>query len=230
MLQTGYADVMRDDQPARRRTRISLDALMHLPNFHAACSWIASGSRVPSFIGQTLPMEENAERIEAHLRAQRDRGALYPGPIPPPNRLAGYTKIQDLVPRQESEAATTGGGDGASVPAGGAVGGSAAASAPGETQRSANHDGRARRPTEAQRARAGPPRPRVDSGDGILDFAPERSSVDNQADRIGVAPLGSPTRAPVPESHTELDEFDDPTGLRWQQRPRGEQATAAEGG
>jgi hypothetical protein len=31
MLQTVYADVTRDDQPARARARITPDALMHLP-------------------------------------------------------------------------------------------------------------------------------------------------------------------------------------------------------
>ena len=53
MLQTVYADVIRDDQAARQRTRISPDALMHLPNYHAACSWIAAGARVGSFVAQT---------------------------------------------------------------------------------------------------------------------------------------------------------------------------------
>ena len=55
----------------------------------------------------------------------------------------------------------------------------------------------------------------------VPDFAPERSSLDDRADRIGVAALGSPTGVAVPETYTELDEFDDPTGLRWQQRPKG---------
>jgi Replication-relaxation len=227
MLQTVYADVMRDDQPARQRTRISPDALMHLPNFHAACSWIAGGARVPSFIAQTLPMEENANRIEAHLRAQRDRGAHYPGPIPPPNRLAAYTKIQDLVPREEARhtSGTRGGErgdmrpvDGLTARAGSGGNTSAPADSAGE---GANGAGRASPLTETRR---GPARPRRQTGGpegAIPDFAPERSSVDDQADRIGVAPLGSKTGAPVPESFTELDEFDDPTGLRWQERPKG---------
>ena len=84
MLQTVYADVIRDDQAARQRTRITPDALMHLPNYHAACSWIADGARVRSFVAQTLPMAHDDERIERHLDAQRERGAHYPGPIPPP--------------------------------------------------------------------------------------------------------------------------------------------------
>jgi Replication-relaxation len=228
MLQTVYADVMRDDQPARQRTRISPDALMHLPNYHAACSWIAGGARVPSFIAETLPMEENAERIEAHLRAQRERGAHYPGPIPPPNRLAGYTKIQDLVPRGGPDASPAAGVGRTESPrrahgaAGGRTSARAASAEPTEAVgKAANGDRGAGPMAETRRA---PPRPKRPSGDrdgGIPDFSPERSSVDDQADRVGVAPLGSATRPPVPESYTELDEFDDPTGLRWQEPPKG---------
>jgi hypothetical protein len=226
MLQTVYADVMRDDQPARQRTRISPDALMHLPNFHAACSWISGGARVPSFIAETLPMEENSGRIDAHLRAQRDRGAHYPGPIPPPNRLAAFTKIQDLVPREESRAATAlrrqeRGGRPVRRDGGQAFSGGLGAGASEAIRRSANGGGQARRLTETGLEAGRPQGPASNSEDGIPAFSPERSSVDDQADRIGVAPLGSPTRSPVPDSYTELDEFDDATGLRWQQRPTG---------
>jgi Replication-relaxation len=228
MLQTVYADVMRDDQPARRRTRVSPDALMHLPNFHAACSWIAGGARVPSFIAQTLPMEENAERIEAHLRAQRYRGAHYPGPIPPPNRLAGYTNIQDLVPREKPDPSPAS-GVGRTVRrrrACGATGGrtSSGTESAGPTEavgNDANGDPRPSPMADTCRSPASPKRPSGDRDVEIPDFLPERSSVDDQADRIGVAPLGTPTRTQVPDSYTELDEFDDPTGLRWQERPKG---------
>jgi Replication-relaxation len=220
--------VMRDDQPARQRTRVSPDALMHLPNLHAACSWIAGGARVASFIAQTLPMEENAERIQAHLSAQRDRGAHYPGPIPPPNRLAGYTKIQDLVPREEPDSAAasrvgqTAGVRRARRAAGGPMSARVTSAGPVKSEgRDGDGDGRASAMAETHRTPPLPEKPANDRDGRIPDFAPERSSVDEQADRIGVAPLGSPTRAPVPESYTELDEFDDPTGLRWQQRPNG---------
>jgi hypothetical protein len=55
----------------------------------------------------------------------------------------------------------------------------------------------------------------------VPDFRPERSSQDSGADRIGVAPLGSPTGRTLSEAYTELAEFEDPTGLRWEQRPPG---------
>ena len=181
MLQTVYADVIRDDQQARARMRITPDALMHMPNYHAACSWIVNGARVGSFIAQTLPMQEDQERIERHLQAQRDRGAHYPGPIPPPNRLSTYLKIQDLVPRDEE-----------------------AENATGNEQQPKPQSKTDSRPAHA-----------------VPDFNPEKSSHDDRADRIGVAPLGSPITAAVPESFTELDQFDAATGLRWEQPPPG---------
>jgi hypothetical protein len=205
MLQTVYADVIRDDQPARQRTRISPDALMHLPNYHAACSWLANGARVGSFVGQTLPMSQDDERIAQHLAAQRGRGAHYPGPIAPPDRLSAYMKIQDLVPRDEATADGTGAGPPRAETA---DGNAANGSHVGAT--SSSHAGREAAPSD-----------RAASATSIPDFAPDRSSIDDRADRIGIAPLGSPVQAAVPETFTELDEFDDPVGLRWQERPPG---------
>ena len=224
MLQTVYADVIRDDQAARQRTRISPDALMHMPNYHAACSWIAAGARVGSFVAQTLPMTQDDERIERHLVAQRERGAHYPGPIPPPNRLSAYMKIQDLVPRERATSANgrTDGEAQASAGEGQARSASDASTPDGTTggDRGPGSGGRgARKPPPGlahASARSEPAEP-----EQVPDFAPERSSLDDRADRIGVAALGTPTGAAVPETYTELDEFDDPTGLRWQQRPKG---------
>ena len=104
MLQTVYADVIRDDQPARARARITPDALMHLPNYHAACSWIVDGARVPSFLATTLEMQHDERRIERPPRARRALAApTTPAPIPPPKRLADYLKIKDVVPRPEAD-------------------------------------------------------------------------------------------------------------------------------
>lgn len=211
MLQTVYADVIRDDQPARQRTRISPDALMHLPNYHAVCSWIAAGARVGSFVAQALPMTHDDGRIERHLVAQRERGAHYPGPIPPPNRLSSYMKLRDLVPREDvpdnngGRAATA--GDPASV---GEARQLSAVAAAGP------QNGRRHAPHTVAAGTGG------DAGAPVVpDFAPERSSVDDGADRVGVARLGSSVRKPVPQTYMELDGFDDATGLRWQPRPSG---------
>ena len=101
MLQTVYADVIRDDQPARARMRITPDALMNLPNFHAACSWIADGARVAVVHRhRRCRWSRTTSASSATSRPSAQRGAHYPGPIPPPNRLADYLKVQDLVPRE----------------------------------------------------------------------------------------------------------------------------------
>jgi len=214
MLQTVYADVIRDDQPARSRMRITPDALMHMPNYHAACSWIANGARVGSFIAQTLPMHENPDRINRHLEAQRDRGAHYPGPIPPPNRLSTYLKIKDLVPRENDPDPDTRDGRHAGDSNGD---GPPKTTPPSPKAPQTSPQGQsAATPTGSDADQAAesvsPP---------IPDFTPERSSHDDRADRIGVAPLGTPVRAAVPETFTELDQFDAATGLRWGQRPPG---------
>ena len=56
LLQTVYADVQRDDLAARERQRISTDALINLPRYWFAASWLADGARVNPFVAQTLPM------------------------------------------------------------------------------------------------------------------------------------------------------------------------------
>jgi hypothetical protein len=107
-----------------------------------------------------------------------------------------YTKVQDLVPREQNE-------------------------------RPASSDGNERGRPGSRPARKAKVTLQRDSGDSaatdaqVADFLPERSSLDDGADRVGVAPLGTPVRPAVPESYTELDEYDDATGLRWQERPAG---------
>jgi Replication-relaxation len=216
LLQTVYADVMRDDQAARARARITPDALMHLPNFHAACSWIVDGARVPSFLGTTMQMTENKQRIDAHLKAQRARGAHYPGPIPPPKRLEDYLKIKDVVPRPEAEESR--------APQLGPLAKRAKGEDATETPQSARSlkrdgdtAGRGSAPRDSSgRASDGSPQDRPPE---VPDFRPERSSLDDRADRIGVAALGSQTRRGAPDTITELDL--DPSGVVWETRPPG---------
>jgi protein involved in plasmid replication-relaxation len=222
VLQTVYADVQRDDQAARARARISPDALMHMPNYHAACSWIVAGARVPSFLATTLEMKENKERIDAHLEAQRARGAHYPGAIPPPKRLEDYLKIKDVVPRpeaEESKAPQLG-----PLPKRPEAGRDAAnatnAAQPAPSTKPDGNGASQGSPTEktdsAEGTNDGSPRaPRAE----IPDFTPERSSLDDRADRIAVAALGSQARRGAPDTITELDL--DPSGVVWEKRPPG---------
>ena len=76
LLQTVYADVQRDDLAARERQRISTDALINLPRYWFAASWLADGARVNPFVAQTLPMgDPDAELARLHVERQRARGA-----------------------------------------------------------------------------------------------------------------------------------------------------------
>ena len=195
LLQTAYSDVVRDDPAARARLRITPDALINLPNFHCACSWIADGARLPSFVAQTLPMEQDDARIERHLeqpaRARR----------PLPRAAAAARPARRLRP-------------GARVPAARPNG---AGAADGTTPRSPNGSataGAASNGAPARKAHAEPSAP---------DFAPEaiepprrRGPGRRRADSA------SPARStkPLPDSYTELD-IEDITGLRWEQPPPG---------
>lgn len=199
VLQVAFASVVRDDPEARARMRVSPDALMHLPNYNVACSWISAGSRMPSFVAQTLPMEDDPDRIAGHLERQRSRGAHFPGTLAPPERIAAKALNPDLVERSPKAPEHTGqqredavgrgrqGDDKPTVPA-------------KEGERVAKDVGGDREPAKA-----------------MPDFDPDNSSFDDSRDRIGIAPLGSDTGAAVPPSYTELDVLDEVEGLRWAQ-------------
>jgi hypothetical protein len=209
MLQTAYTDMVRDDQQARARMRITPDALMNLPNFHCACSWIVDGARVPSFVATTIPMVEDTDRIAAHIEAQRERGGHYPGPIPKPERSGEVGKVRDFVPR------TANGADPQAKPD--AQSERDASTRADESKGETSHA----RPQEATApdgaaAEAGHEAPATE----VPDFRPEASSFDDRADRVGIAPLGMPTGSPVAETYTELV-IDSPTGVRWEQPPPG---------
>ena len=88
-MQTAFADVVRDDREARLRTRIAPDALINLPNHHAACSWLSAGARAMPFIARTLPMEVPDDVAAEHLARQRERGGHHPETLPPPKRVTG---------------------------------------------------------------------------------------------------------------------------------------------
>ena len=92
LLQTVYADVQRDDSASRDRQRISTDALINLPRYWFAASWLANGARVNPFVAQTLPMGEPDDQLaELHLGRQRARGAhrLSPTQLPVAYRSVG---------------------------------------------------------------------------------------------------------------------------------------------
>ena len=149
MLQTVYADVIRDDQPARARDAHHprrADAPAQLPR-----RLLLDRRRRARPVVRRHDAADGAGRAadRAPPRAPSAlRGAHYPGPIPPPNRLADYLKVQDLVPR-------AGRSDEPKAPGVGAL--PQGAEAPRDGTRAAQR-GRARRtPRAAAGAAATPP-------------------------------------------------------------------------
>jgi hypothetical protein len=79
-----YSDFIRDDAESRSRLRLTPDVIFNLPNHRAVCSWISQGARRPAFIGETIPLAPDEERIAHHLEAQRERGGFVPDELPNP--------------------------------------------------------------------------------------------------------------------------------------------------
>jgi hypothetical protein len=74
-----YATMIRDDPDSRARLRVTPEQALNFPNHHCLASWIAMGSRIPSFMGQTyaFPRHSNAW-AQHHLADLAARVAPYP--------------------------------------------------------------------------------------------------------------------------------------------------------
>ncbi|MGH2946711.1 MAG: replication-relaxation family protein [Solirubrobacteraceae bacterium] len=90
-----YATMIRDDPDSRSRLRVTPEQALNFPNFHCLASWIAMGSRIPSFMGQTYAFPPHTDAWAQHhladlaarvapypeeLDSTLDRSALTPGP------------------------------------------------------------------------------------------------------------------------------------------------------
>ncbi len=53
------------------------DARLYLPKHHAIASWATSAGRQPPFLGQTIPLRVDHERLELHAARQLERGGLH---------------------------------------------------------------------------------------------------------------------------------------------------------
>jgi hypothetical protein len=74
-----YSTMIRDDPDSRARLRVTPEQALNFPNHYCLASWIANGSRIPSFMGQTYPLPpDGAEWANHHLKAQASRVAPYP--------------------------------------------------------------------------------------------------------------------------------------------------------
>ena len=66
-----YATMIRDDPDSRARLRVTPEQALNFPNYYCLASWIANGTRAPSFMGQTYPLPDvGDEWAEHHLAAQ----------------------------------------------------------------------------------------------------------------------------------------------------------------
>ena len=74
-----YSTMIRDDPDSRARLRVTPEQALNFPNYYCLASWIANGTRAPSFMGQTYPLPDVGEEwAEEHLVTQADRVGPYP--------------------------------------------------------------------------------------------------------------------------------------------------------
>ena len=74
-----YATMIRDDPDSRARLRVTPEQALNFPNYYCLASWIAHGTRAPSFMGQTYPLPDvGDEWAEAAPRGAGQRVGPYP--------------------------------------------------------------------------------------------------------------------------------------------------------
>jgi hypothetical protein len=78
-----YSTMIRDDPDSRARLRVTPEQILNFPNYFCLASWIAKGTRIPCFIGQTYPMPPlGDEWADHHLDQQAQRVSPYPEQLP----------------------------------------------------------------------------------------------------------------------------------------------------
>jgi hypothetical protein len=74
-----YSTMIRDDPDSRARLRVTPEQALNFPNYYCLASWIASGTRAPSFMGQTYPLPDVGEEwANHHVAIQAERVGPYP--------------------------------------------------------------------------------------------------------------------------------------------------------
>ena len=66
-----YATMIRDDPDSRARLRVTPEQALNFPNYYCLASWIADGTRAPSFMGQTYPLPDVGEEWAEHTSPPR---------------------------------------------------------------------------------------------------------------------------------------------------------------
>ena len=75
-----YASMIREDPDSRARLRVTPEQILNLPVHFCLASWIANGTRAPSFIGQTYPLPApiGDAWAQQHLARLADAVGPYP--------------------------------------------------------------------------------------------------------------------------------------------------------
>ena len=74
-----YSTMIRDDPDSRARLRVTPEQAPNFPSYYCLASWIANGTRKPSFMGETYPLPELGDAwANHHLAAQSERVGPYP--------------------------------------------------------------------------------------------------------------------------------------------------------
>jgi hypothetical protein len=74
-----YSTMIRDDPDSRARLRVTPEQALNFPNYYCLASWIANGTRAPSFMGQTYPLPDASDEwADHHVAAQGERVGPYP--------------------------------------------------------------------------------------------------------------------------------------------------------
>jgi hypothetical protein len=95
-----YSTMIRDDPDSRARLRVTPEQALNFPNYYCLASWIANGTRCPSFMGQTYPLPDvDDDWANHHLAAQRERVGPYPEQL-------GSTLESDTTPISEDPPAS----------------------------------------------------------------------------------------------------------------------------
>jgi hypothetical protein len=103
-----YATMIRDDPDSRARLRVTPEQALNFPNHHCLASWIAMGSRIPSFMGQTyaFPRHSNAW-AQHHLADLAARVAPYPEEL---ESTLDRSALRHARDDQDARASTNGNG------------------------------------------------------------------------------------------------------------------------
>jgi hypothetical protein len=79
-----YATMIRDDPDSRARLRVTPEQVLNFPNHHCLASWIAGGTRVPSFIGRTYPWPNVSDQwAQQHMARMLEQVGPYPERLAP---------------------------------------------------------------------------------------------------------------------------------------------------